>query len=183
MLKPRIKHKITEIEESKNKGPQKSLIFFILFFLIIYVVGSMVNNYFNQKLFVTNNEIKYKNVIFKLETDKDSYFQGEKVIIKLIVINNTGKQIELDFLNSELAYFTVYTYVNLGLTKFYYKVWTTEPSIPEVPKVYKLKLAPGEKLSIVKVWDQVDQKGNPVNTGKYKFMAKLNTIDRVGLVK
>lgn len=183
MLKPRIKHKVTEIEESQKRGPQKSIIFFLIFFLVTYIAGSLVNNYFNQKLFSTNDEVKYKNVIFKLETDKNSYAQGEKVIIKLVLINNTENRIELHFLTSELAYFTVYTYVNLGLTKFYYKVWTTEPSIPEIPKVYTLKLAPKEKLSIVKVWDQVDQKGNPVNIGKYKFIARLNTVDKIGLVK
>lgn len=183
MLKPKIKHKIAEIEESQRKNYLKSSVFFTLLFLITYIVGSFINNYYNKMVFSSRNETEYKNIIFKLETDKDSYAQGEKITIKLILINKSNKKMEIDFLTPELAYFSVYSYINLGLTKFYYKVWTTEPPFPEVPKVYKLALAPGEKLTIIKVWDQTDQKGNPVKIGKYKFVARLNTLDKVGLVK
>ncbi len=181
MLKPRIKHKVEELQEKQN--PNKSIIFFILFIAIIYIGGSIINNYINNNLFAPRKQVDYKGIVFKLETDKDYYTIGEKVIIKLTLINESNQVVDIDFLSSDLAYFTVYSYVNLGLTKFYYKVWTTKPDIPIIPKVYRLSIKPKEKLTVVKVWDQVDKEGNPVKTGNYRFVAELNISERISLTK
>lgn len=183
MLRPRIKHKVSEIEEKSNISSKKSLVFFLLLILILFIGGSVLNNYLNKSFFNSSDEVNYKGLNFKLLTDKDSYTQGERITIKLVISNKTKNRVDIDFLTPELAYFTVYTYVNLGLTRFYYRVWTTKPDIPPPVNVYRLSLKPGESLSIVKVWDQVDMNGNPVKTGKYKFVVELNVLEKVSLNK
>ncbi|MCS7244107.1 MAG: hypothetical protein RMJ36_05190 [Candidatus Calescibacterium sp.] len=183
MLKPKIKHKVSELEQNRKDYSKKTLSFFLIFLILILIGGSFINNYLNKTLFEQNIETKYKGLIFRLETDKDSYSQGEKVTIKVVIHNSTKNRVDIDFLTSEMVYFTVYSYLDLGFTRYYYKVWTTKPSIPLVPRTHRLSLKPGETTSIIKVWDQVDMNGNPIRTGKYKFVAELNTIDKINLSK
>lgn len=183
MLKPRIKHKITDIQNQEEKYKKKTFFFIILFLFIIFSGIIFLNNYINRMVFSPKLETNYKGLTFKITTDKQTYYQGENITIKLIIINNTKKKVEMDFLTSELAYFTVYSYLDLGLTRFYYKVWTTKPSTPPIPNVYTISLKPGESLTIIKIWNQVDMKGELVKTGRYKFVVELNTLDKVDLVK
>jgi len=186
MLRPKIKHKVKELEEiqEENKRRVKRTIgFSILFLIIILLGGSFINNYINTNIsFKTQSEVDYKGLNFKLDTNKSYYRPGEKIIIYLTVSNKTKNTVKIDFFNSELAFFSVYSYVDLKITKFYYRVWTTKPRFIKKEK-YTIVLKPGEKLVISKVWDQVDNNGNPVKAGVYKFVAELNIADKVILRK
>lgn len=183
MLKPRIKHKVSEIEEKREYKSRKNTVFLLVFISGLFLLGIFINNYINQTIFYENSRIEYKGLVFKLQTDKNNYLQGEKVIIKVIIYNPTNRVINIDFLTSEMVYYTVYSYVDLGITKFYYKVWTNKPVVPPVPKTYRLSIGPKQTINLVKVWDQVDMNGNPVKTGRYKFRVELNTPYKLSLLK
>ncbi|MEN3015205.1 MAG: hypothetical protein ABDH21_04000 [bacterium] len=181
MLKPKSRraNQNQQIEEITRKRKLFSLIGFIALLVIL----TFINNWLNYINFSSVKQVQYKGLTFKLTTDKDTYYQGEKVIITLVISNNSDRVVNLDFLTAELAYFTVYSYFDLGITGMYYKVWTTKPVIPSVPKVYKLVLRPKEVVKMVKTWDQTDMNGNPVKTGRYKFVAELNTVEKIYLRK
>jgi hypothetical protein len=185
MLRPKIKHKVKEFEEiqqEKTNRTKRTIGFLLLFLVIVFLGGSFLNNYISTRItFKTQSSVEYKGLTFKLDTNKTYYSPGEKIIIYFYIINNTNKKVRLDFLNSNLVYFTVYSYIDLKLTKIYYKVWTNKTNV-EGSK-YSLTLKPNEKLVISEVWDQVDMNGNPVKTGVYKFVAELNISDRVVLRK
>jgi hypothetical protein len=183
MLKPKIKHKSAEISEQQKVESKKSLRNFILIIVLLYIVLSIVNNVYNSKSLSKKDKVILDGLEISFYTNKDKYDIGEKVILYLIIKNTTSSKKEIKFNSPYIAYITVLRPMNLGLTKYYITVWTNKPKTKEVPNPYSITLKPFEKLVFPTVWEQVDMNGQPVKTGRYRFIVELNTPKEIKLQK
>ncbi|MGB9637807.1 MAG: hypothetical protein ACPL1F_00710, partial [bacterium] len=172
MLKPKIKHKAAEISENQKEQTKKSFKLFIFTTILLYIVLSVLNNIYNSKFFNKQDKVILDGLEISFNTDKDKYDVGEKVTIYLTIKNTTSSKKEIKFNSPNIAYITVLRPVNLGLTKYYIKVWTNKTNTKQVPNPYSITLKPFEKLVFPTVWNQVDMNGQPVKTGRYRFIVE-----------
>lgn len=183
MLKPKIKHKAAEISEKQqlqNKITLRNLFFIII---LLYILFSILNNIYNSKFFGKKDNTILDGLEISFNTDKDKYDIGEKVTIYLIIKNTTSSKKEIKFNSPDIAYLTVLKPVNLGLTKYYVQIWTNKPNTKQVPNPYSITLKPFEKMLFPIVWNQVDMNGQPIKTGEYRFIVKINTTKEIKLQK
>ena len=183
MLKPKIKHKAAEISEQQKEQNKKSLRNFILIIVLLYIVLSIINNIYNSKSFSKKDKVILDGLEISFYTNKDKYDIGEKVILYLVIKNITSSKKEIKFNSPDIAYITILRPINLGLTKYYITVWTNKPTTKEIPNPYSITLKPFEKLVFPTIWDQVDMNGQPVKTGRYRFIVDLNTQKEIKLQK
>jgi len=96
-----------------------------------------------------------------LNTDKDFYFPGEPVRIRLFKLNNSFRPILLTYPTAQRYDFSV-----TGISG---EVWRWSSGRLFAPFVQQITLAPVQFLHYTETWPQVDNNGVRVPSGLYRI--------------
>jgi hypothetical protein len=103
-----------------------------------------------------------------LTLDKPSYRVGEPVIMTLTVTNGSKEPFQDNLRTSQVYDFLV--------RKDGKEVWRWSGDKGFLQVITEFTLAPGQARDYRQSWSQVDNQGNSVGSGEYKFVAVLKTL-------
>lgn len=133
--------------------------FFVIFLLLIFAYICYAG--------AEGKSFLQSGIIIKINTDKKSYNQGEKVNITLIITNQGAKPVFFDFLSSKKYDFWVVDENNREIWR-----WSRDKFFLQV--LTNMKLGAGKSHIFNEAWEQKNNKGNQLKPGIYKIYGEFS---------
>lgn len=165
------------LKKTERNPARESIIFVIIVVIILIAFIYTVKFYMNNaKPYATSNQKQLNYLDFKMNFIPSTQI-GEKVKIEMSMKNISDKEISLDFPYSSEVDFQIYREDNWIFFKVPTLVWSSAIASHSIPFHHVITLKPGQSKIFTAIWDQTNQKGEPVKIGDYNVIGKVVTSD------
>ncbi|MDQ7824830.1 MAG: BsuPI-related putative proteinase inhibitor [Candidatus Eremiobacteraeota bacterium] len=160
-----------------ERDPRKEIALFVILIVVILLAFMGALRYFVVKSSVLTTRVdrKVRNLSFSLKMEKEVYYAGDDVKLRLGVKNLSDKPVYLEFPTNLEADFLVQREQDLFFVKIPFDVWKYSAKVGQVNTPHTVKIEGGREKVFTGIWDQSDFEGKPVVPGKYRITGSIDT--------
>ena len=163
--------RIKKVHPGSKKNGWMVFVFLLVMLLAWIVVMKLLIHY--RYPVYNHTKIVKSGLLYELIINRTLYRPGQPIELKLVLQNNSNKEIDLRFKTTERVNFIVQKELNFIFFHIPTTVWESSYDILARPIPNRLILKPKSKKMFEASWNQKDADGHQVSPGYYIISAHL----------